>query len=118
MPREQKMLHSLHRQEIIVINRFLKHQEKFDHSEPPPKAGKTNLLWPVSWLPYHPVIVGKKANGTNDEENQNVGKENISVAFPAECRQLRDKDNSSTEEGHGSAQQWKGRVLIFINVKS
>ena len=36
----------------------------------------------------------KEANGTNEQENQNIGKENISVAFPAECRQLCDKDNS------------------------
>lgn len=42
-----------------------------------------NMLWPASWRPQHPVILGKKANEINDQEKQSEGKENISIATAA-----------------------------------
>lgn len=39
------------------------------------------------------------ADELNDQGNQNEGKENITHTIPAECKQLRDEEIPSVEEG-------------------
>lgn len=68
-----------------------------------------NILWRASWLPRHPVILGKKADEINDREKQSEGKENIRVAIAAECRQLRDKSLICGREPMGRCPGCSGR---------